>query len=163
MKRAFKPGSTYGLQRLVNHHLLESELLIPMFTTVAMGLAGHAHPFTAADLVCKGHTPWPARHAPQESHRRRRRTKLDPSGAPSAARRTARSFLLVTLMSSPASIASRRSARPTSPARSTQRIQDVGYQVRTSRSILHKHAAQKVNDFALDGSAANQPRRSGRK
>ena len=97
---------------------------MPMLTTVCDPLAGDARPLAAAHLV--GERVHLVQHLVHLRHRRRPRRPraLASAGARSAVCRTARSS--VTLMCSPANIASRRAASPTSSASCDQRRQDGG-------------------------------------
>ena len=155
--RACNPGFTYGWRASYTMTGPRSDPPIPMFTTVVIGLPVtpthsplrtlSAKAYTLASTLCtSGMTSVPST------------TRLDPSGVRSAVCSTARSS--VTLMCSPESMASRRSTKPTWSARSTRALRMSALIKFLDRST-YRSPAVNVNDFARDGSAANQPRRSG--
>ena len=130
---------------------------MPMLTTVLDRLAGDADPLPAAHLLGEGvdlvqHLVHLGHHVGPVHH------ELASRGSRSAVCSTARSS--VTLICSPANIASRRSASPTCSASST-RAASTSSLIRFLDRSTYRSPAVRLKVSARSGSAANQPRRSG--
>ena len=119
-KRALQAGLHVRLQRLVDHHRAEVGAADADVDDGRDRLAGDAGPLPAADLVGEGVDLVEHLVHLGDDVDCRRRPGWRPVGRRSAVCSTARSS--VTLMCSPANIASRRSARPTWSARSTRAL-----------------------------------------
>src|SRR6478736_102170 len=158
--RTSRPSCTYGLRASCARTGPRSEPPMPMFTTVATRspvtpvhspertLSANAATFASTSCTSAS-TSWPSTTRPGSASAGRR----------SAVCSTARSS--VTLMCSPANIASSRALRPTWSARATSRDRVSSVTRFFDRSTV-RSASCRVRRVARSGSASNQPRRSGR-